>query len=135
RSPLSLSFPLYLALLSLFLMIRPPPISTLFPYTTLFRSFSKDGQLLGLEVDMFADGGWANDLSRSVLDRGLFHLDNAYFLPHVRCTGRVVKTNLPSNTAFRGFGGPQGIFVIEEILNRAAAQLGLDPVEIRRRNF
>src|SRR5690606_21017787 len=82
-----------------------------------------------------ADGGWANDLSRSVLDRGLFHLDNAYFLPHVRCTGRVVKTNLPSNTAFRGFGGPQGIFVIEEILNRAAAQLGLDPVEIRRRNF
>ncbi|HLT30330.1 MAG TPA: xanthine dehydrogenase molybdopterin binding subunit [Myxococcaceae bacterium] len=106
------------------------------PFFSRFEAgFSKDGQLLGLEVDMFADGGWANDLSRSVLDRGLFHLDNAYFLPHVRCTGRVVKTNLPSNTAFRGFGGPQGIFVIEEILNRAAAQLGLDPVEIRRRNF
>src|SRR5690606_34260343 len=90
------------------------------PFFSRFEAgFSKDGQLLGLEVDMFADGGWANDLSRSVLDRGLFHLDNAYFLPHVRCTGRVVKTNLPSNTAFRGFGGPQGIFVIEEILNRA----------------
>ncbi len=106
------------------------------PFFTRYEAgFSEDGRLLALKAELFADGGWANDLSRSILDRALFHLDNAYFLPAVEATGRVARTNVASNTAFRGFGGPQGIFVVEEVLNRAAERLGLDPAEVRRRNL
>ncbi|MFL5321035.1 MAG: molybdopterin cofactor-binding domain-containing protein, partial [Myxococcaceae bacterium] len=65
----------------------------------------------------------------------LFHMDNAYFIPALRIVGQVCRTNLPSNTAFRGFGGPQGMVVIEEILNRAAERLGLDPAHVRALNF
>ncbi|WP_225414326.1 xanthine dehydrogenase molybdopterin binding subunit [Stigmatella hybrida] len=97
--------------------------------------FSADGQLLGLKAELVSDGGWSNDLSRAILDRALFHMDNAYFLPDVEVTGRVARTNFPSNTAFRGFGGPQGMYVVEEILNHAAERLGMDPAELRRRNF
>ncbi len=106
------------------------------PFLTRFEvGFSADGQLLALEAELFADGGFSTDLSRAILDRALFHVDNAYFLPHVTVTGHVAKTNLPSNTAFRGFGGPQGMAVIEEVLSRAAERLGLEPAEVRRRNF
>ncbi|SEK37556.1 xanthine dehydrogenase, molybdenum binding subunit apoprotein [Stigmatella aurantiaca] len=97
--------------------------------------FSEEGQLLGLKAELVSDGGWSNDLSRAILDRALFHMDNAYFLPDVEVTGRVARTNFPSNTAFRGFGGPQGMYVVEEILNHAAERLGMDPAELRRRNF
>jgi xanthine dehydrogenase large subunit len=106
------------------------------PFQSTFEAgFDAEGRLLGLKVQMFSDGGWSNDLSRAILDRALFHLDNAYFLPHVELTGRVARTHLPSNTAFRGFGGPQGMLVIEEVLCRAAERLGLDPADIRRRNY
>ena len=69
---------------------------------------------------LFSNGGWSLDLSRAVTDRAVFHLDNAYYIPHVEFSGRVAKTNLASNTAFRGFGGPQGMLVIEEIIDRIA---------------
>src|SRR5262249_48884587 len=81
------------------------------------------------------DGGWALDLSQSICDRALFHLDNAYYLPNVDFSGRVAKTNIVSNTAFRGFGGPQGMVVIEEILDRIARRLGVPPESVRDRNF
>ena len=68
-------------------------------------------------------------------DRALFHLDNAYYIPAVEFSGRVAKTNLASNTAFRGFGGPQGMLVIEEILDRIARRLGLPPEVVRERNL
>ncbi|MDC0714138.1 xanthine dehydrogenase molybdopterin binding subunit [Stigmatella sp. ncwal1] len=97
--------------------------------------FSEEGLLLGLKAELVSDGGWSNDLSRAILDRALFHMDNAYFLANVQVTGRVARTNFPSNTAFRGFGGPQGMYVVEEVLNRAAERLGMDPAELRRRNF
>ncbi|SEU16674.1 xanthine dehydrogenase molybdopterin binding subunit [Stigmatella erecta] len=97
--------------------------------------FSAEGQLLGLKAELVSDGGWSNDLSRAILDRALFHMDNAYFLSDVEVTGRVARTNFPSNTAFRGFGGPQGMYVVEEIFNHAAERLGMDPAELRRRNF
>jgi xanthine dehydrogenase large subunit len=97
--------------------------------------FSEEGALLGLKAELVSDGGWSNDLSRAILDRALFHMDNAYFLPNVEVTGRVARTNFPSNTAFRGFGGPQGMYVVEEIFNHAAERLGMDPAELRRRNF
>jgi xanthine dehydrogenase large subunit len=106
------------------------------PFWSKYRAgFREDGTIEALEVEMYANGGFSNDLSRAILDRGLFHLDNSYFLSNLSFRGQVVKTNLPSNTAFRGFGGPQGMLVIEEVLSRAAERLGLDPAEIRRRNF
>lgn len=98
-------------------------------------AFDEQGHILGLQVDIYSDGGWVSDLSTAIMDRALFHLDNAYYIPTVRFVGQVCKTNLPSNTAFRGFGGPQGIVVIEKIMNEAAERLGLDPAELRRRNF
>jgi xanthine dehydrogenase large subunit len=97
--------------------------------------FDADGHLLALEATLTADGGWSLDLSEPVLARALCHIDNAYWIPHVRIKGRIAKTHKTSNTAFRGFGGPQGMIVIEDILGRCAPLLGMDPMELRHRNF
>jgi xanthine dehydrogenase molybdopterin binding subunit/xanthine dehydrogenase small subunit len=97
--------------------------------------FDEDGMLLAARIDLFSNGGWSLDLSRAITDRALFHLDNAYYIPNVEFSGRVVKTNLASNTAFRGFGGPQGMLVIEEILDRIARATGLAPETVRARNL
>ena len=98
-------------------------------------AFAEDGKILGLDAELFSDGGWSLDLSGPVMDRALFHVDNAYYIPALSVVGHVVKTNTPSNTAFRGFGGPQGIVVIEDALSRAAESLGIDHAEIRRINL
>ncbi|MEO7070636.1 MAG: molybdopterin cofactor-binding domain-containing protein, partial [Nostocoides sp.] len=82
-----------------------------------------------------ADGGWSLDLSEPVLARALCHIDNAYWVPNIRVNGRIAQTNKTSQTAFRGFGGPQGMLVLEDILGRSAPLLGLDPMELRQRNF
>ncbi len=95
----------------------------------------RDGLLLGAQVELVSDGGWSLDLSQPILDRALFHLDNAYYIPAVDFTGRIAKTNVTSHTAFRGFGGPQGIIVIEEIIDRVARRLGLPPEVVRQRNL
>ncbi len=97
--------------------------------------FDDEGHLLALKCELTNDGGWALDLSESICDRGLFHLDNAYYLPAVRFVGRVAKTNTVSHTAFRGFGGPQGMVVIEDILDRIARATGLLPEVVRERNL
>jgi xanthine dehydrogenase molybdopterin binding subunit/xanthine dehydrogenase small subunit len=97
--------------------------------------FDADGRLLAARVWLYADGGWALDLSESICDRGLFHLDNAYYIPSVEFSGRVAKTNVTSHTAFRGFGGPQGMLVIEDILDRIARRVGLSPEEVREKNL
>ncbi len=94
-----------------------------------------EGRLLGLRVELFSNAGFSADLSLPVLDRALFHLDNAYFVPALRFVGLACRTNLPSNTAFRGFGGPQGMVVIEHVLTEAAERLGLDPALVRQRNY
>ena len=88
-----------------------------------------------LDATLTADGGWSLDLSEPVLARALCHIDNAYWIPNIRVNGRIAKTNKTSNTAFRGFGGPQGMLVIEDILGRCAPLLGLDPMDLRERNF
>lgn len=106
------------------------------PFVTHWEAgFDADGHLLALRAELYSNGGHSLDLSGSILDRALFHLDNAYFIPNVDVVGRVCRTNLPSNTAFRGFGGPQGVLVIESVMERAAEHLGMDPAEIRRRNY
>jgi len=97
--------------------------------------FDEDGLLAGLEATLTADGGWSLDLSEPVLSRALCHVDNAYWIPALTVQGRVARTNKTSQTAFRGFGGPQGMVVIEDILGRCAPRLGLDPAELRRRNL
>lgn len=97
--------------------------------------FDDDGRLQALEATLTADGGWSLDLSEPVLSRALCHIDNAYWLPHLRVDGRIARTNKTSQTAFRGFGGPQGMLVIEDILGRCAPVLGLAPEELRRRNL
>jgi xanthine dehydrogenase large subunit len=106
------------------------------PFLARFRvGYDDDGRLLGLEVDLFGDGGWSLDLSEPVLGRALFHIDNAYLLPAVTAIGYMCRTHKTSQTAFRGFGGPQGMLVIEEVLDRIARSLGLPPDIVRRRNF
>jgi len=97
--------------------------------------FDDDGRIVAAKVALISNGGWSLDLSMPITDRALFHLDNAYYLPAVEFSGRVAKTNLVSNTAFRGFGGPQGMVVIEEILDRVARTLGLPPEVVRERNL
>jgi len=106
------------------------------PFLGKFRvGFDEQGMLLAAKIDLFSNGGWSLDLSRAITDRALFHLDNAYYIPNVEFSGRVAKTNLASNTAFRGFGGPQGMLVIEEIIDRVARATGLAPEVVRARNL
>jgi xanthine dehydrogenase large subunit len=97
--------------------------------------FDADGRLSALDATLTSDGGWSLDLSEPVLARALCHIDNAYWIPDVRVNGRIARTNKTSQTAFRGFGGPQGMLVIEDVLGRCAPLLGLDPAELRRRNL
>ena len=97
--------------------------------------FDAAGTLVAFDVEIFSDGGWTVDLSGPVFDRALFHLDNAYFIPHLSFRGRVARTNTISNTAFRGFGGPQGMLVVEDAINRYAEMMGKDPADVRRHNF
>jgi xanthine dehydrogenase large subunit len=97
--------------------------------------FDQDRRLCALRATLTSNGGWSLDLSEPVLARALCHIDNAYWIPHVEVHGRIAKTNRASNTAFRGFGGPQGMLVIEDILGRCAPLLGVEPDELRRRNF
>ncbi|NIK55154.1 xanthine dehydrogenase molybdopterin binding subunit [Kribbella shirazensis] len=104
-------------------------------HTSWTVGFSADGRLLALDATLTSDGGWSLDLSEPVLARAMCHIDNAYEIPHVRVDGRIAKTNKTSQTAFRGFGGPQGMLVIEDILGRCAPLLGYDGSELRRRNF
>ena len=97
--------------------------------------FDENGKLVGLTATMTADGGWSIDLMQAVLSRALCHIDNAYWIPAIEVHGRIVKTNKVSHTAFRGFGGPQGILLIEDVFGQCAPALGIDPAELRRRNF
>jgi xanthine dehydrogenase large subunit len=97
--------------------------------------FDDQGHLQALDATLTSDGGWSLDLSEPVLARALCHIDNAYWIPNVRVNGRIAKTNKTSQTAFRGFGGPQGMLVLEDVLGRCAPLLGIDPADLRRRNF
>jgi xanthine dehydrogenase large subunit len=97
--------------------------------------FDEEGRILGAEVDLIANCGHSADLSAPVMTRALCHFDNAYWLPHVALHGYCARTNTQSNTAFRGFGGPQGALAVEMILDSIARRLGLDPLLVRQRNF
>lgn len=97
--------------------------------------FDDEGKLLAIQTTLYSDGGWSLDLSKPVLFRAMFHVDNAYLLPNALVEGRVCKTHKTSQTAFRGFGGPQGMIVIEEVMDRIARALDLPPHVVRERNL
>ncbi|QDS97113.1 xanthine dehydrogenase molybdopterin binding subunit [Adhaeretor mobilis] len=105
-------------------------------YETDYRiAFNEEGRILAAEFQFYSNGGAFCDLSTSVLERTLLHADNAYYIPHMRVTGQVCRTNLPPNTAFRGFGGPQGMAVIENCLQDIARATGRDAYDVRRLNL
>ncbi|MBS1031479.1 xanthine dehydrogenase molybdopterin binding subunit [Gluconobacter cerinus] len=97
--------------------------------------FTDDGDILAVDMVLAARCGWSADLSGPVVDRALFHADNAYFYPDVRFRSEPLRTNTQSNTAYRGFGGPQGIVAAERVIEEVAFATGLDPVTVRLRNF
>ena len=106
------------------------------PYSADFKiGLSKDLKILAYEVTHYQNAGAAADLSPAVMERTLFHSTNAYFIPNVIAKAYSCKTNLPPNTAFRGFGGPQGKFVIEAAIVKAAENLGVSPAVIQRANL
>jgi len=106
------------------------------PFQAQFTAgFDENGRICGLDLTLYSDAGWSLDLSDPVMGRALFHCDNAYLIPALSATGYVCKTHKTSQTAFRGFGGPQGMVVIEDILDRIARTLAVEPHIIRERNF
>jgi xanthine dehydrogenase large subunit len=104
----------------------------LYRYTV---GFDDDGRVLALDAMLAADAGWSLDLTPGVMARALTHTDNAYWIPHFRAAGYPCRTNKQSNTAFRGFGGPQGVVIMEDALDRIARHLGRDANEVRALNF
>jgi CO/xanthine dehydrogenase Mo-binding subunit len=106
------------------------------PSRSRIRSaFDGEGKLLALDIDFVLDAGAYTTMSPVVLSRGTLHAGGVYRCPQVRIHGRAVATNTPSHGAFRGFGAPQSLFAIERHMDRAAAKMGLDPVDLRRKNF
>lgn len=106
------------------------------PY--LFRyevGFESTGKITALKVEQNANGGCATDLSLAILERAMLHADGSYYIPNMLVTGKAYKTNLPSNTAFRGFGGPQGAAAMEAIIDRIARFLKMDAADVRKLNF
>jgi xanthine dehydrogenase molybdopterin binding subunit len=106
------------------------------PFLNSYKvGFNGEGKINALDLELNINAGSSSDLTMAILERALFHVDNAYYIPNFRVIGKSWKTNLPSNTAFRGFGGPQGMILIEEIIDRLARHLGKDPVAVRKLNF
>jgi len=106
------------------------------PYSSFFKiGLNKDLKIISFEADFLQNSGAAADLSPAIAERTLFHATNSYFVPNVSTTVYSCKTNLPPNTAFRGFGGPQGMFVIESAIAKAADKLGIDKRKIQEANL
>lgn len=106
------------------------------PYSSDFKiGLSEDLKILAYEVTYYQNAGAYTDLSTAILERTMFHSTNSYFIPNVKAKGISCRTNLPPNTAFRGFGGPQAMFVLECAIYEAAKQLNIPPFEIQKRNL
>jgi xanthine dehydrogenase molybdopterin binding subunit len=106
------------------------------PFQSHYRAgFAADGRLLALDATLYADAGWTTDLSLAIVDRALFHLDNACFVEHARFEGHACHTDKPTSTAFRGFGGPQGMIVLAHAIRQGAVALGLPPEQVHRASY
>ena len=106
------------------------------PYSSDYKiGLSKELKIIAFETTYFQNAGAAADLSPAILERTLFHATNSYFIPNVKATAYSCRTNLPPNTAFRGFGGPQGMFVIESAIAHSAKELGIPAYRIQKANL
>ena len=106
------------------------------PFLTRYKiGVLNSGRILALDADVFCNGGWSQDLSGAVVERALSHIDGCYAIANVHVRGRVAKTNTVSNTAFRGFGGPQGLFVAETYVEEVADWLGMSAERVREVNM
>ena len=106
------------------------------PFLTRWKvAINKDGKLQAIDADVFGNAGWSQDLSGAVVDRALSHIDGCYLFPNVHVRGRLAKTNTVSNTAFRGFGGPQGMFIAETYMEEIADHLGMPVEKLREINM
>ncbi|MCB9324809.1 MAG: molybdopterin-dependent oxidoreductase [Lewinellaceae bacterium] len=106
------------------------------PYSSDYKiGLDENWKIIAYEAVFYQNGGAAADLSPAILERTLFHATSSYFVPNVTVTAHSCKTNLPPNTAFRGFGGPQGMFVMEAAIAHAAQALGVEAFEIQQRNL
>lgn len=106
------------------------------PFRHRYRAgFDSKGVIKGIDIEVAGDGGYSPDLTDAIVDRAMFHSDNAYYLDNAIVTGHRCKTNIASNTAFRGFGGPQGMLVIERAMDDIARATGLDPLDVRLNNL
>ncbi|MCK5086424.1 MAG: molybdopterin-dependent oxidoreductase, partial [Melioribacteraceae bacterium] len=106
------------------------------PYSSDFKiGLSNEGKILAYEVTFYQNAGASADLSPAILERTLFHVTNSYSIPNVKATGISCRTNLPPNTAFRGFGGPQAMFVIESAIYEAASKMGMSADKIQKMNL
>lgn len=106
------------------------------PYSSDFKiGLNKDGKILAYQTWYYQNAGASADLSTAILERTLFHSTNSYYIPNVKATAYCCRTNLPPFTAFRGFGGPQAMFVIESAIHKAAEVMGVDPSFIQRNNL
>lgn len=105
------------------------------PFRNRYRvGFDRGGAIVAAKFDLYSDGGAYADLSPAVMARAMTHVDNAYFIPNIEIRGTVCRTNMPPNTAFRGFGGPQGVATMENAMEEIAAFLKRDPLDVRRAN-
>ena len=105
------------------------------PFRNRYQAgFDRSGEIVALKVDLYSDGGAYADLSPAVMARAMTHAENAYYIPNIEIRGTVCRTNNPPNTAFRGFGGPQGVATMENVLEEIAAFLKRDPLDVRRAN-
>ena len=106
------------------------------PYESTYKiGLSKDLKIVAYEAEFLQNSGAAADLSPAIAERTLFHATNSYYVPNVKTTVLSCKTNLPPNTAFRGFGGPQGMYVIESAIAKAAYEIGVRPRQIQEANL
>ncbi|CEO95795.1 FAD-binding PCMH-type domain-containing protein [Plasmodiophora brassicae] len=104
-------------------------------YATYRIGSTRDGYLQAADIQLYSNGGCSQDLSVPVMERAIFHAENAYLVPALRCVGKVCRTNTPSNTAFRGFGGPQSMFIAETWMEHLARTLSIDRHDLIRRNL
>jgi len=106
------------------------------PFLAKYKvGFNKDGKIIALDCQLFSNAGCTLDLSAAVMERAVFHIENCYKIPNIKCVGKCCKTNMPSNTAFRGFGGPQGMVITEAIVDRISAALNMRAETIRELNL
>ena len=106
------------------------------PFWAKYKLYcTRDGFFKSYDLQLVSNAGHSYDLSRAVMERAMTHCDNVYKFPHLKVNGRLAKTNMASNTAFRGFGGPQGMMVTEMMICEIADKLGIDPIVIREQNM